>query len=123
MSDIQHICGYDLSIGSSGDLASVSGDEAVRERVLRRLLTSRGAYIWQLSYGGGLASFVGQVANTVIVESVVRSQMLLEAAVARQPLPTVSLSTAGSGIVAATVTYASAATGKVQQPLVAFGSP
>ena len=121
MTDIQHLMGFDLTIGSTGDVAVSVDDEAVRERVLRRLLTAQGAYIWQLSYGGGLAGFVGQVANASLIQTVVRSQMLLEAAVATQPLPTVSLSVLDSGIVTATVTYTSATSGTVQQPSTALG--
>ncbi len=122
MPDIAHVFGDDLNVGSSGDLACVFDDEAVRERVLRRLLTSRGTYIWQPSYGAGLASFVGDIANAALLLSIVRGQMLLEADVARKPLPTVSVSAADSGIVTAMITYVSAMTGLTQQPVLTLGS-
>ena len=120
--DIQHAMGFDISLASTGDLALVDGDEAVRERVLRRLLTVQGAYIWQPAYGGGLTQFVGAVTNAALIQSVVRSQMILEPSVARQPLPTVSLSSVGNGTVTATITYASASTTALQQPTVTIGS-
>ncbi len=122
MPDIAHVFGDDLNVGSSGDLACVFDDEAVRERVLRRLLTSRGTYIWQPSYGAGLASFVGDIANAALLLSIVRGQMLLEADVARKPLPTVSVSAADSGIATAMITYVSAMTGLTQQPVLTLGS-
>jgi phage baseplate assembly protein W len=111
MTDIQHVMGTDLALGSSGDLALVSDDEAIRERVLRRLLTNQGAYIWQLSYGGGLSSFVGQVSNTALLLATVRGQLLLESAVARQPLPGVVVSTVDVATTVANITYTSASTG------------
>ncbi len=112
---LQHVIGFDLTLNSTGDLAVVAGDEAIRERVIRRLMTVRSTYIWQPTYGGGLPTFVGSVANAKLIQTVVRSQMLLEAAVARQPLPTVSVSSAVNGVTTATITYASQVTGYVQQ--------
>ena len=110
MIDIGHLMGSDLTLNSSGDLAVVANDEAVRERVLRRLLTNQGAYIWQLSYGGGLSSFVGQISNTGLLLATVRSQLMLESSVARQPLPSVAVSTVDLGVTIANITYTSAAT-------------
>ena len=122
MTDIEHIMGVDLAVSSSGDLAVVSGDEAVRERVLRRLLTTPGAYIWQLTYGGGLADFVGQISNAALLLATVRRQLLLESAVARQPLPTVAVQTADIATVVANIMFTSAETGQPQVSSVALGA-
>jgi len=46
MSDISHLWGNDLTIGPTGDLAVASNDGLTQQRVLRRLLTSVGDYIW-----------------------------------------------------------------------------
>ena len=119
--DIQHTMGFDLSVSATGDIGTVAGDEAVRERVLRRLLTIAGTYIWQLTYGGGLSQFVGSIANPALIQSIVRGQMLLESSVSRQPLPVVSVSSDAGGIVTANITYSSAVTGSVQQPTIAIG--
>lgn len=122
MSDIQHSMGSDLNVGNGGDLASAQGSEAIRERVLRRLLTNPGEYIWQLSYGGGLASFVGQVANLAAIQSVVQAQMALEPDVLSQPIPTATMSATGDGIVAISVTYADDQSGSLQTSTAQIGS-
>ncbi len=117
-----HSMGSDLSIGSGGDLATASGSEAVRERVLRRLLTNPGEYIWQLTYGGGLAGFVGQVANVASIQAVVRGQMLLEPSVARTPAPTAEILSSGNGVVAGVITFADSETGLTQTTTMQLGS-
>ena len=114
MTDISHTIGSDLSIGPTGDLAQ-AGDPALgTQRVLRRLLTNPGDYIWQLAYGAGLARMVVQPTNAAAIQGVIRSQMLQEAAVATTPAPVVTVSADGSGNVFATVQYTDAATGQNQ---------
>ena len=117
-----HSMGSDLSVGSGGDLAIATGDEASRERVLRRLLTNTGEYIWQLAYGGGLAGFVGQIANIAAIQAVVRAQMLLEPSVARAPAPVADILSVGNGTVAVTITFADAETGLLQTTTMQLGS-
>ena len=48
MADISHTFGADLSLSATGDLLCVTGDTLTQQRVLRRLLTNAGDYIWQL---------------------------------------------------------------------------
>ena len=114
MADIAHDIGSDLVIGVTGDLATSSGSENVRERVLRRLVTNPGGYIWHLDYGGGLPSFVGTPANAAAIRTTVRGQMLLEAAVARTPVPDVALLVSLGEVVTLTVTYRDGASGTSQ---------
>ena len=66
MHDIAHQWGSDLLTSSVGDLASVSGPLLGQQRVLRRLLTNPGDYIWQLDYGAGLARFIEELAEFAI---------------------------------------------------------
>jgi len=114
MSDMQHQFGSDLAIGPTGDLASVSGSALGQQRVLRRLLTNAGDYIWQLGYGAGLPQFVGQPANAVRIRAVIRSQIFKEAAVARSPEPAIDVSSDGVGTVSVRVSYADAETASTQ---------
>ena len=78
--------------------ATVEGEQ----RVLRRLLTNPGSYLWHLEYGAGLPQYVGQPAQNRPVtpgespdqlpnqiSALILSQMLLEDTVARDPLPKV----------------------------------
>ena len=115
MSDLFHQWGSDLQLGPTGDLAPVSGAALGTQRVLRRLLTNPGDYIWHLEYGAGLARFVGQPAGADAVRAVIRSQIFREAAVAQTPEPTVALQADPSGLLYAQLRYADAAGGGAQQ--------
>ncbi len=97
MTDAAHQWGSDLSIGAGGDIATVAGAVLGQQRVLRRLLTNPGDYIWQLDYGAGLARFIGQPANPSQIRAVIRSQIFKEAAVARQPEPVIEVQVAPGG--------------------------
>lgn len=91
MADLNHMIGNDLALSPSGDLSSVDGPTRGLQRVLRRLCTNGGAYIWHLTYGAGLPRRVGDKLDTSLLTAVVRSQILLEPAVARDPRPQVTV--------------------------------
>ena len=112
MSDVFQQYGGDLAVAPSGDLATVAGTLLGQQRVLRRLLTNPGDYLWNPSYGAGLAQFVGQPANAARIRSVIRSQIFQEAAVARQPEPTIDVQVDPTGAVTAQVLYADSQTGQ-----------
>ena len=114
MPDAWHQWGSDLAVGPTGDIAVVSGTLLGQQRVLRRLLTNPGDYIWQLGYGAGLARFVGQPANALQIRAVVRSQIFRESAVARTPEPVIAVSVEDNGSVYVDVRYADADTGQTQ---------
>lgn len=114
MSDLEHQFGSDLSVGPTGDVASVNGSALGQQRVLRRLLTNAGDYIWQLGYGAGLAQFVGQPADAMRIRAVIRSQIFKETAVARTPEPTIDVAADRGGTVSVQVSYADAETSQTQ---------
>ncbi len=105
MADAFHQWGSDLALGPTGDVASVSGQLLGQQRVLRRLLTSPGDYIWQLDYGAGLARFIGQPVNPLQISAVVRSQIFKEAAVARQPEPLIDVQVSPGGAAGTVYVY------------------
>lgn len=107
MSDLTHEFGGDLCLAAHGDLALASESVLGQNRVLRRLLTNPGDYIWQLNYGAGLPSMIGLPVQVDRISGIVRSQIFQEGAVARSPAPTTSVTAAGS-VVSLTVTYADA---------------
>src|SRR5260370_37518584 len=51
-------------IEPTGSLTPSSATVEGEQRVLRRLLTSPGSYIWHLEYGAGLPAYVGQPVQT-----------------------------------------------------------
>ena len=117
MADIAHQWGSDLTIGSTGDLTTVSGATLAQQRVLRRLLTNPGDYIWQLDYGAGLARFIGQPGNALQIRAIVRSQIFKEASVARTPEPVIDVSfgpAGATGTVYMHIRYVDADTGQTQ---------
>ena len=114
MPELYHQFGADLAVGATGDLAVASGTVAGQQRVLRRLLTNPGDYIWQPDYGAGLGQFVGQPVSTAQIRAVIRSQIFKEAAVARTPEPMIDVSTDPGGTVYVHIRYADATSGTTQ---------
>jgi phage baseplate assembly protein W len=114
MADLNHAFGADIGVGMTGDLGIVSGAELGRQRVLRRLLTNPGDYIWQPGYGAGLGRFVGQPASAARIRAVVRGQIFKEAAVARDPEPVVDVEVHTDGVTVVRLRYADATTGASQ---------
>ena len=121
MPDIQQSFGSDLTIGPTGDLALSMAAQLTQERVLRRLLTNGGAYIWQLSYGAGLPQAIGRPANPERLAAVIRAQMLQEGDVASSPAPAVAVSVAPDGTCTATIQYVDASSGVTQSFTVPVG--
>ena len=97
MNDIYHVWDSDLSTSATGDLAIVSGSTLGQQRVLRRLLTNPGDYIWHIDYGAGLASFVGAPASETQIMATIRSQIFQEAAVAQTPEPIINVQISPAG--------------------------
>lgn len=117
MPDLSQQWGSDLVVGNTGDLATATGSALGQQRVLRRLLTNPGDYIWQPDYGAGLARFIGQPANILQIRALIRSQIFKEASVARTPEPLieVSISPAGAaGTVYVYIRYQDAQSGQTQ---------
>lgn len=104
MSELYHNWGNDLAFGATGDLLPVDGTVRGQQRVLRRLLTNpasggiAGDYLWHQDYGCGLPRFVGQPADVPAITALIRSQILLEAAVAADPAPAIQARPLPSGL-------------------------
>lgn len=114
MPDLSHEFGDDLIAGATGDLALAEGAALGRQRVLRRLLTNPGDYVWQPDYGAGLGRFVGEPAAPARIRAVVRSQIFRERAVARSPEPVVEVRAGDDGRVFVSIRYADADSGETQ---------
>lgn len=112
MGDLALVFGGDLALASAGDIALAQAGALTEQRVLRRLLTNRGDYIWQISYGGGMGQFVGVAGAAAPAVSVARAQMAQEARVAQTPLPQIGASTDVASGVVLTISYQDATTGQ-----------
>ena len=112
MTDLALQFGGDLSVGPTGDLLLVDEYAQTQQRVLRRLITNPGDYIWQLGYGAGLGRFVGQPGAPAAIAGVTRAQLLQEAGLVASPPPTVNVAISLDNIVSLALTYTDAATGQ-----------
>lgn len=101
----------DLSLTPAGDLAMSDGDVMVQQHILRRLFTSLKGYIWHPEYGAGLPHRIGRTAKARDIESLVRSNIFLEATVAKNPPPVITVTEGFGGVFVIAIKYFDNATG------------
>jgi hypothetical protein len=89
--------GGDLSVGSGGDINATPVQANVQQRVVRRLLTNPGDYIWHTDYGAGLGGYVGKPYSPGNIEGLILNQLQLESLVAATPAPTVEINQSAAG--------------------------
>jgi phage baseplate assembly protein W len=112
----------DLTASAIGDIALVSGTAWSQQRVLRRLLTNPGDYIWQPNYGAGLGALVGQTIDILAIQALIRSQIFQEASVANVPEPSVTVSSSDGNTIWVDIRYVDATTGETQVLTFSIGS-
>lgn len=113
--DINHYIGGDVSISSTGDLQGCDGLLRSQQRVLRRLLTNPGDYIFQLTYGAGLQQYIGKNTKAEEIETLIQSQLALEDSVAQEPAPVVLVTPISGGVTGGVyiqIQYKDASTGE-----------
>lgn len=81
--------GSDLSIGPTGDIAVAPVPDEIQHRIIRRLLTNSGDYVWHPGYGAGLGAYVGRPFSPRPVESAVLYHIKYETLVRSSPMPKV----------------------------------
>lgn len=113
MSDLSHYIGGDLALSATGDLALSSGTLEGQQRILRRLLTNAGDYLWQLDYGAGVSQEIGKTLDAGRLRALIREQLFNEAIVSHQPDPVILISPIDHGI-SVRIQYVDA---EVQQPV------
>lgn len=96
--DLNHLIGGDLNVSPTGDLSLVSGDTETQQRILRRLLTNVGGYIWHLDYGAGVSQFVGSNINARSAKGAISSSLALEDSVAKSPAPIITVTPIDNGL-------------------------
>lgn len=111
MSDLNHYIGGDLGISPTGDLAIASDSLEGQQRVLRRLITNPGGYIWHMGYGAGLPGEIGKTIDVRRVQGIVRSNIFNEDIVARLPDPLIGV-TPITGGASLRIQYTDTATNK-----------
>ncbi|WP_137010157.1 phage tail protein [Aquitalea aquatilis] len=112
MNDLNHYVGGDLSLSPTGGLSTVSGVTRGKQRILRRLLTNPGDYIYEPTYGAGLGRYVGALVNIPQVTALIRGQLQMEACVAQSPAPVISVSQPTPGTLSVGIRYTDAPSGE-----------
>lgn len=98
MTDTSHLFTSDIALSATGDLLSVGGIEQGKQRILRRLLTNPGDYLWQPDYGAGLPSYIGRPLDQPALETLIKGQMYAEGGVSQDPEPQITLQAIPNGI-------------------------
>ena len=111
MADVSLEWHDDFLPDATGDLLVVDGDVEVRQRLERRLFTAVKGYVWAPSYGAGLPQKVGSTLGVSQIQSVVASQLALEASVAPNPPAQLTVSSVQGGAVEIGIKYWDAVTG------------
>lgn len=100
--------GFDLVITPNSQLGVVDGTQETYQRILRRLMTNPGQYLFAPDYGAGLGIYVGANLNSALehqIKGVITTQMFKEDTVAQSPRPVISLSQNGTQLTVS-ITYA-----------------
>jgi len=92
--DLNHYFSADLSASATGDASTVDGITASQQRIIRRVLTNPGDYIWHPDYGCGAPQYIGETtAKLAELKARIVAQLALEPTVSRSPAPEVTLTT------------------------------
>lgn len=107
MNDLYQYFSQDIAVSSTGDFQTVDGVTRGQQRVLRRLLTNPGDYIFHPEYGAGLPKMVGETLDIQKIKALIRGQILLEPSVAKTPEPEIEVTPISGGLSCA-IRYADA---------------
>ncbi len=111
MADLYLDWGGDFALSPTGGLALVDGTKLTQQRIIRRLLTILGAYIWHPTYGASVPIRIGDNLDEQLIRSVITSQIMLESSVAPYPVPQITLRPIYDGV-SVTIVYADAQSGE-----------
>ncbi len=115
INDVSQYWGGDLALTNVADLALSQQIALGQQRILRRLLTNPGDYIFQPNYGAGLPGYIGQPLDVAKMQALILAQMQLENCVAQQPTPVVTVGPATTptnvSAVAVSISYTDAPSG------------
>ncbi|MEW1780576.1 hypothetical protein AB0305_00105 [Arthrobacter sp. NPDC080086] len=109
LNDVNHWVGGDITVSPTGDLGLASADLRTQQRIVRRLVSNPGDYIFHTDYGAGLPQKIGETLDVPALRGLIRSQILQEAGVAQSPEPQVDVA-AITGGVSVRILYSSAIT-------------
>lgn len=98
LDDLAHIWSEDLRLGPTGDIGRVQRRDRSKERVLRRLMTNPGEYLFDRDYGAGLPRLVGSLKDLAKIKALIEGQMVREPSVSKNPAPTAVVRSIPDGV-------------------------
>lgn len=109
LNDLNLWVGDDLSASPTGDLATAAEDLRTNQRIVRRLVTPKGSYIFHPDYGAGLPQMIGDTVDIPAITGEIRSQIRMEEGVSQTPEPSIDVKPIQDGV-SAGIVYTSSVT-------------
>lgn len=100
--DIYHVIGNDLQLNASNDLAFVFDTDETNQRIMRRLFTNKGTYIWNPTWGASIPWTIGETLSVAAYKQIVNdvtAAVLEDKDVAQDPAPEITLDTTDNGLI------------------------
>jgi hypothetical protein len=113
--EIYQFYGSDIQLNQQAQIRLVTGDLETYQRVYRRLITVPGTYIWDVNYGAGLPTYIGQNLSGALAREIkgrIKTNMFKETTVARNPEPVITVKQSGN-VFEYTIVYTSQTSGNV----------
>ncbi|QMV32420.1 hypothetical protein 8G_00026 [Ralstonia phage Hyacinthe] len=98
LNDLNQWVGGDIGTSSTGDLGTANADTRTQQRIVRRLVTNPGEYIFHPEYGAGLPQKIGQTLDVGAIRGLILSQVRMEEGVAQTPEPQVDVAAITNGV-------------------------
>lgn len=98
LNDLNLWVGGDLSASATGDLATATADLRTNQRIVRRLVTPKGSYIFHPEYGAGLPQMIGETVDIPAITGEIRSQIRMEEGVSQTPEPSIDVKPIQDGV-------------------------
>jgi len=100
--DIHHIIGSDILLDKSNDLSFVFDTNETNQRIMRRLFTNKGTYIWNAKWGGSIPWKIGEMLSLEVYREIVNevtAAVLEDDDVAKDPPPEIKIETTSNGLI------------------------
>lgn len=100
--DVYHIIGNDIQLDSTNDLQLVFDTNETNQRIMRRLFTNKGGYIWNSKWGASIPWKIGEPFSQEVYQDIikeVKAAVLEDDDVAKDPPPVIQIETVFNGII------------------------
>lgn len=109
--------GGDILLTPARSIAVATGVDGVNQRILRRVISAAGNYLWHPKEGVGAGKDVGAVPNQQTLSRIkarINGAVLYDDDVAKSPAPMITFDTKIANLLSVTIKYTYAPTGQLQ---------